>query len=326
LLAGTTGIYYALMSDEEEYKQERLQVRDDNYLVKNPLNLIEGVNLPAFKVPIPFEIGVLTKLIPERVLDFTFGETDAKELEESITRQAVATFKIDPFGFQIVKPLMEAIRNKNTFTGNDIVPSWMERQLLSQEQYTRGTSEVARLIGQGLNISPLKIDHVMRGYGGTIGTYIVQMTDMLMRQVTDREFIAPDVSDAPFIRTILANSPPNAGGGLQEQFYELKQESLRFTTTVNKLKKEGRGDELQAYFKNNEGLASTRKAVNRLEKYMKQYRKVRRRIELDDSLSAVEKRDRLKQLDIERNIRLAFVPELKKQSDLRGWVGGLLRN
>jgi len=326
LLAGTTGIYYALMSDTEEYKQERLQVRDDNYLIPNIFNLIEGVNLPAHKVPIPFEIGVLTKLLPERVLDFTFGETDAKELEESTIRAGMATFKIDPFGFQIVKPLMEAIRNKNTFTGNDIVPSWMERQLLPQEQYTRGTSEVARLIGQGLNISPLKIDHVMRGYGGTIGTYIIQMTDMLMRQVTDREFIAPDVSDAPFIRTILANSPPNAGGGLQEQFYELKQESLRFQTTVNKLKKEGRGDELQAYFKNNEGLASTRKAVLRLDKYMKQYRKVRRRIELDESLSAVEKRDRLKQLDIERNIRLAFVPDLKKQSDLRGWIGGLLRN
>lgn len=325
-LAGTTGIYYALISDTDEYKQERLQVRDDNYLLPNIFNLIEGVNLPAFKVPIPFEIGVLTKSIPERVLDFTFGETDAKELEESVIRQGMATFKIDPFGFQIVKPLMEAIRNKNTFTGNDIVPSWMEKQLLSQEQYNRGTSEVARLIGQGLNISPLKVDHVMRGYGGTIGTYIIQMTDMLMRQVTDREFIAPDVSDAPLIKTILANSPPNAGGGLQEQFYELKQESLRFTTTVNKLKEEGRSDELEAYFKNNEGLASTRKAVNRLERYMKQYRKVRRRIELDDSLSAVEKRDRLKDLDIERNIRLAFVPELKKQSDLRGYIGGLLRN
>ena len=236
------------------------------------------------------------------------------------------TLKIDPFGFQIVKPLLEAVRNKNTFTGNDIVPSWMERQLEPQEQYIRGTSELARVIGQALNISPLKIDHVMRGYGGTIGTYILQVADMSMRQVTDREFIAPDVTDVPLIKTLMRNSPPGTGGGLQEQFYELKTSLLKFTTTVNKLKKEGRSDELQLYFKNNEGIASTKKAVLRLDKYMKQYRKVRRRIELDDSLSAVEKRDRLFSLDAERNIRLAFVPELKKQADLRGWVGGLLRN
>jgi len=327
VLTGLTGAYYMLVSDTDEYKQERLQSRDDNYIIPNPLNyLIEDARLPALKIPIPFEIGVLTKSIPERILDNQFGETDIRDLERSITRQMVATFKLDIFGFQIVKPLMEAVRNKNSFTGNDIVPSWMEQQLLPEEQYTRGTSEVARLIGEGLNIAPLKIDHVMRGYGGTIGTYIIQLVDMAMRQVTDREFIAPDITDAPFIRTILQSDFKGASGGLQEQFYELKKESLRFQTTVNKLKKEGRGDELQAYFKNNEGLAKTRPEVLRIDRYMKNYRKIRRRIEIDENLSPTAKKEMLRDLDIQRNIRLAYVPELKQEADLRGYITGLLRN
>ena len=166
----------------------------------------------------------------------------------------------------------------------------------------------------------------MRGYGGTIGTYIIQLVDMAMRQVTDREFIAPDITDAPLIKTILQSDFKGAGGGLQEQFYELKQESLRFQTTVNKLKKEGRGDELQAYFKNNEGLAKTRPEVLRLDRYMKNYRKTRRRIEIDENLSPTAKKEMLRDLDIQRNIRLAYVPELKKDADLRGYITGLLRN
>ena len=145
---------------------------------------------------------------------------------------------------------------------------------------------------------------------------------MLTRQVTDREFITPRLNELPFFRSFMTS--PH-GGGLQEQFYNLRQESQKFQATINKLKKEGRGDELMAYFKNNKGTASTRKQVLAYDRYLAKYRKNKRMIEISD-MSPSEKRKILDNLDRDMNIALAFVPELKEMSDVPSYIENLFRN
>ncbi len=88
LLTLATGLYYALMGDEERYEAERQSVRDDNWLIPMPNNA------PPVKFPIPFEVGFIFKTVPERILDYAmteldnpnYGNTTGKQLEESITR------------------------------------------------------------------------------------------------------------------------------------------------------------------------------------------------------------------------------------------------
>ena len=132
-LASLTGIYYLLMHDTDEYKEEREQIRDDYWLIPTP----EG--FPTGRLPIPFEIGVLFKVVPERLMDLTFGETTSADLSKSYLRSVTQTFKVDPLGWQISKPLIEAYRNKSSFTGNAIVPEWMEKGLEEQYQITSQT-------------------------------------------------------------------------------------------------------------------------------------------------------------------------------------------
>ena len=62
------------------------------------------------------------------------------------------------------------------------------------------------------------------------------------------------------------------GGGLQQQFYELREESNRYIQTVNKLKKDGRIDDLRAYMQNNAGVARTRPQILALDRYMSNWR------------------------------------------------------
>jgi len=155
-----------------------------------------------------------------------------------------------------------------------------------------------------------------------MGAYVLQISDILTRQVTDRHFITPRMDELPLFKSFMSRAE---GGGLQEQFYNLRQESNKFQATINKLQKEGRGDELQAYFKNNIGLAKTRPQILAIDRYLTQYRKHVLAVETSD-MSPTEKKKLIKQLEVERNMRLEYVPELKTMSDIPDVITDLFRN
>ena len=56
-----TAMYYALVSDEPEYRARRREERDDNWMI------FTARGLPPLKIPVPFEVGVLFKTLPERL-------------------------------------------------------------------------------------------------------------------------------------------------------------------------------------------------------------------------------------------------------------------
>jgi hypothetical protein len=306
LLTLATGLYYALVSDEEEYKGATRQARDDNWIIP----YAEG--MPAIKIPIPFEVGVIYKVIPERAIDIAMGG-DLEDTKRSLYRQLETTFKVDPFAFQAIKPFADAIRNKNSFTGNAIVPYYKEIGLEPGYQADFNTNEFARLIGEAFNMSPLKIEYVLKGYGGTIGGYVLAMTDAILRQATDRDYIAPNIDRIPVLSRFLQTE---YGGGLQQQFYELRQESDKFIQTTNLLKKQGRYDEAIAYMKSNYGLASTRPQVLALERYLTAWRRQRDKILMNDFFDPETKKRMIRQMEMSRDMRLAYVPELREQSDI----------
>jgi hypothetical protein len=199
----------------------------------------------------------------------------------------------------------------------------MREGLEPSAQSRYGTNELARLIGEQLNISPIKLEYIMQGYGGTLGGYLLTMIDATLRQVTDRDFLSPRIDQMPLLGDIFTSE---VGGGLQEQFYQLKEASDRFTASVNRLEKDGKQKELQAYLANNSGLDITRKDILKLGRYMKKYREEKQEIIQADFLDSQQKKKMLLELDRDRNIRLAYVPELKEMADVKGYIGNLFRN
>ena len=304
-LALLTGIYYALVSDDEEYKNARRETRDDNWIIP----FAEGV--PALKIPIPFEVGVMYKVLPERAIDLAFGDETIGETMKTLRRQASVTFKVDPLGFQAIKPLYEVLNNKSTYTGEAIVPYYMQEGLEPALQSRYSTNEFARVIGEAIGVSPIKLEYLMRGYGGTIGTYLLSLTDTLVRTQTDRDIIMPRIENAPFFRRFIQTE---MGGGLQQQFYELREESNRYIQTVNKLKKDGRIDDLRAYMQNNAGVARTRPQILALDRYMSNWRTRRDRVLNSKTITPQQKKEILEQMEVERDIRLAYMPELREQA------------
>lgn len=79
-------------------------------------------------------------------------------------------------GNPLLKAAYELKANMNFFTDRPIVPDHM-KALEPFLQYNHNTSTLAKRLGEAANISPLKIDHVITGFGGSWGRSLLAMSD-----------------------------------------------------------------------------------------------------------------------------------------------------
>ena len=324
----STLIYYLLVSDTEEYKEAKRELRDDNWLIPTPFDY-------TIKIPIPFEIGMMFKALPERFIDLTLGEK-VLGLKESVEKDPLESFRRQigtsaslpsPADFQVFKPLYEVLVNRNSFTGTEIVPYYKLKREPGYQSSPQ-TNELFRVIGEAFNISPTKIEHVISGYTGTLGGYMLDVVDSLTRTATGSPYIPNNIfsnptnfAQYPLIKRLVVDNKKM--GGLQQQFYELRGEVDRAVSTINNLKKEKRFDELRAYKSDVKGLMNVKGRVRALERYLDNWRKKRDRLMRRTDISVMVKAEMLQDLEAERDKRLAFIPELRKKANVPIFQGGL---
>ena len=298
LMAGLTGLYYLLVSDTEDYKEATTIEKDMNYII--PV-------LGGLKLPVPFEVGFLFKTMPEKILDTIYGTSTGGDLAGTIGRGFGSTFEFNPLGIQAIAPLVEMYYNKSFFTGREIVPYYM----LGQESFMQtrwDTPLFAQNLGKALNISPLKIDHLMRGYTGTLGTYAIDLSDAVAREFAGPEYQVPKrLQDFPVVRRFYQG----VGSGYQQMFYDLDSDVQRMVQTFNKLQKDGRMDEAYAYYLTRPELLESKEMVNAISRFMDSYRERRDAIRNSD-IPDDTKRDLLDQLDEEKNRLLKEIPQMRK--------------
>jgi hypothetical protein len=306
IMVGLTGLYYAMISDDELYDNENQEVKDNYYLI--PIKKADLANRePGFavKIPIPFEVGILFKTIPERILDMSYGDTTSKDLRDSLLRATTSTLAFNPVP-QAVLPILETAVNYDTFTGRPIVPQYMQdRDAIAQARF--GTNELARRAGEATGISPLKLDHLMNGYLGSLGTYTLDAADTLLRD-NDMQYPQRKWFEYPFVRRFFTTA---MRPGLQEQFYELDKNINGIVGSINALKDQGRVDEIQAYMLENENILQLKSGVNVLDKLMKRYRDQKDAI-LRMDIDPAEKRRIIDELDRNINLQLKVMPQLRR--------------
>jgi len=316
-LIALTLAYYLIYHDDEEYKNLKREVRDDNWVFPVAKDF-------AIKIPIPFEVGLLFKVIPERVFDMTMGDDrftrkSTDEALKSIIRGGQTSLNIPFFqpggGFQLLKPISEALNNRNTFTGQEIVPYYQQKKAPGL-QARPTTNFLVKEIAEYFNISPAKVEHVIRGYTGTLGGHVLNLIDVTARGVTGENILPSNVSlnRIPLFNRVLMNT--DQAGGLQQQFYELRTEVDGAVQTINDLKNKGRMDEYNAYRNSMQGVLNVKGQVRKMERYLTKWRKRRDAILRNKNISLTAKQDALERLELERDRRLAMVPELRKRANI----------
>ena len=309
-LASLTGLYWMLTSDDEQYKEADEFTRDNNWLIPTPWGV-------PVKIPIPFEVGLLFKTIPEKALSVMFDKSTGREAAQSAFTGLTGTLAINPLGAQIVKPLIEAGFNVNFYTGNPIVSKYLEGNMQDAFIDRATTNELAKIVGEMFDVSPLKVEHVMRGYTGTIGTYVLGAVDEVMRSPAltgDKEMQMPSrpVTEFPVIKRFFANSK-NAGA--KEDFYELNSEIKKIVGTLNNLKEEGRVDVYRKYVEGREHLIGLKNNVNYVANALSKIRNQRNK-GMQSSLSPDEKREIIDRLqEVEKKV-LKSVSILKQKANL----------
>jgi hypothetical protein len=295
-LLGLASLYWYMVHDTDEYKKLSQSERDNYWIIPGM-----EVNGKPFRFPIPFELGILFKVLPERIAEYTYGNDTGRDFTSSMARQLVSTLQINPIP-QAVLPIMENTTNYSMFTGQPIVSRGLN-DIAPQFQYNQNTTELAKELGKEFGYSPMKIDHLISGYTGTMGLYTAQMLDTAIEMQTGS---APKAAlrfeQLPIIKRFVATD-----SGTIENFYELKDEVNEVVRTVSHLS--ASPVERAEYLKENIGLFSLKDYIASVESQMKQLRKTSLMINQNKNMTPDEKKDALERI---HNAEVSLTQSIQK--------------
>jgi len=286
-IAALSTLYAMLVSDDEEY-----QKLDDRTKIKS--FIIPGAGV---KIPVSAEIAMLTKAIPELTYQFitrdgTDNPMDATKLRNEIGASIMDGLLGPNLTPQLLRTGLEATVNYNFLTGSPIVGRGLENVETSR-QFTENTSELAKFIGKSGLISPLKADHLMKGYGGTASALTLYSTDAMLNMFYENKLPTTPLHKVPSIGMFFYN--PNGKDQLND-YYDLKDRTDEVVTTLNRLKKFGHEGEAMEYAQDNLKLLSVKNQVNAITNNMTKLREYRNHV-IQSNISSSEKRAELDRID-----------------------------
>jgi len=237
VLLSTTGsvfalsFLYAMMNgDDEDYLTKPTPTRDR-------LLMIPGTGM---SIPLRADMYALPKVVAEHtyMLLTDKGFSDGAKFRASL-KSLLATSILSPTPVpQAVKPLAEVLTNYDFFQQKPLVGTYQKKKEI-ERQFDDNTSELAKVFGQSGVISPIAVDHLIRGMFGSAGGLVLYATNPFLWHVTSPNTPRPSISMRDALATI-----PNASGfvtkeyetGLKKDFFALKEEVDRAANTLTDLK------------------------------------------------------------------------------------------
>jgi len=286
--------YAMMMQDDEDYQKLPDDVKDNNWLLPSPI----GSEHTFIKIPIPFEIGFLFKTLPEGAVRYMSDTSTGKEVLASYRKGFMRSMPGEGVLIpQAFKPGLETVFNFSLFTGRPI--EGMSDQGLPVEMRGPNASEVSKMMSRfGLSeigLSPAKIDYLIKGYTAELGTFTTGVASTMMTELSGKEPPAKNIENQPFFRAFLTN--PNTSKAATD-FYDIMQNSQEAVNAVNRLKKEGRVEELQEFVSDEDRkkLIAVAPSLRRIQEQMARVRSRINQIKVDYDRDPEDRRDEINKL------------------------------
>lgn len=167
----------AIGYDDDEIEELNQRKKDDNFVLKI------GDTIVTIKKP----QGILRSIInlTEYIQDLATGHIEegkeAERLGEWLNNAIMDNMPADEITGLVpnaVAPLIENAINKDFYYNNDIVKSY-DTDLPDAQQYYDYNSQLAIWLGSIFNYSPAKIDNLISGYFGGLGTTVTNVIDWI---------------------------------------------------------------------------------------------------------------------------------------------------
>ena len=301
LIIGVSSLYQMMIREEDCWKNANQMTRDLHWFIPIPGG-------PCLKIPTPFEVGFLFKTIPERIQSYALGDDTGKDLKDSVYRNITGTFAVAPP--QAIVPIMETVTNYSLFTGKEVVPTYMQG-LDPDYQRFQTTSSFAIALGEELNMSPIKIDHWIKGYTGTLGSYALSVgSNMINRFQPSDQPMPPNKEwyNLPMVRSFFQDPD---GRGTVTQFYELNEMVKQAVNTLSKAVSEGDVKKITSISKDRANLLALEETMKSIRQSLKEVRQIKN-IVMKSQLPPDEKRKRLALIRQQEIALTASVPRLKQ--------------
>ena len=313
LLAGITLLYCMLVGDDEEYNQMDDQTKMRNFMI------------PGTKVILPMNTsgGYFYKAVPEMLYNKIMKEGTKNAVDERRLRTALKEAAIDmllgptpvPSG---IKPFVEIGLNKDFFTGRPIVPESLAK-LEAAERYVANTSEAGKFLSSLTGtkekrlLDPLEADHIIRGIFGTAGAMGQWFSNSIA--VASGERVAPTDKEQPITGSFLRT---DIGRRNEDLFYDFKAEvDKRYGTYAKMLERED-DKAADAYEEKHSDIIDFYQDVNKMESELKEINaEIRYYGESKDTgLTPDQRREEIKQLQLEKQEMLDDIIEMRKEAGL----------
>jgi hypothetical protein len=296
-------MYSMLVAGDDDYEKMDPQVRDKHLVIPGT----------GFMIPLRSDFTLFPKLIAEYTyLSLTDnGFTDGKKVRRAMTSaltNAVLSPTVVP---QIIKPAVEVGINHNFFTGRDLVGKGIAG-LDKAEQYTATTSELGKLLGKAGILAPVEIDHLIKGFVGSLGGLILLGSNEALgvegAPKPDKS-VRDTVRQFPGLGTFIASEYGNA---MKNDFYELRADVSAAVQTLNKLKRES-PEKARAYIEENRPRLQLQTQVNAINNQLSKIRAYENQIRAlpESRMSAEEKKVQIDRLRAAENRMLQNVYALR---------------
>lgn len=296
MLFASSLAYAFMMQDDEDYQKAKPEERYSNFFVNIP-----GVKDPL-KIPFPFEVGLLFMGLPQAIVDVAMGNATGKEAAKAIGKlmlnSAPGVVPAAP------KPIIEAFYGETTFGP---IESAREKLLEAGARFRPGTTELAKTLGSvtgEVGISPLMIEHFVRGYTGGLGVALMSTLNPLLRDPAEGEKMPVGASRQPFIGGLFQ---PSEGRFLIERAYGRMEDVISAQATYKDLVNRGQQDRALAYAKENAALIVGAPMAGAFRQRMGELFDMERKIIANPKLSGEEKEAKVQQLkDMQNRMALQF--------------------
>jgi hypothetical protein len=252
-----------------------------------------------YKIPKPFEAGVIFSSAMETAAAVSLGKEDLQFLKRFAFHAFGETLAMNPIP-QVAKPAIEVWSNKSMFTGRPIESMSLKRLKPGERAYGYD-SETLRMLGRGLNISPKKMQALIRGYFGNLAIGILNATDQVTRAFGDfPEEPALTTADYPVFGRFVKSGPARSTKYMT-RFYDALKESNEVVATIKHYKETGNHKKALELRRDKRKAVNLNKWLRREQRQLSKLRKKSRQIYRNRIMTSEQKRRRLEAIQEQMN-------------------------
>jgi len=260
-------------------------------------------NKEPIKIPVPFGLGAIYQKLPEYALSKIFSKegdfVDNRYKDALVFALLNQLIPVPNAG--IFDPIWQYFTNTK-FTGAHIVSPYQQK-LEPKLQYNANTPLIYKELGDAYNLSPLKLEHLIKGFSGYLETSFAELTQIaLWDKEKWGEMPYSSIGDILYrnaFKQFYQQETPRSA--FVQEYYKIKEDidiaynSLNFVKNQMRLKED---KSLEKYYGSEEKheLNALKAAIKDVDEFMANTNQMTNAITYDKNLTAKQKENQIEDI------------------------------